>query len=85
VRAYSHGCIRLGKPVTLLNHITTNYSNKDMPTVQSWYDSLKTRHLILNKKLQVHTAYYTAYVDESGALKLFNDIYGFDRSQKLTF
>ncbi len=85
VRAYSHGCIRLGKPVTLLNHVTTHYSSKDIPTVKSWYDSLKTRHLILNKKLQVHTVYFTAYVDETGTLKLFNDIYGFDKSQKLTF
>ncbi len=84
-RCFSHGCIRLAKPKVLLNHITTNYSAKTMPVVQSWYDSLKTRHLILNKKLQVHTTYYTAYVDETGALKLFNDVYGFDKSQKLNF
>jgi len=84
-RAFSHGCVRLGKPKALLNHITTNYTEKTLPTVHSWYDSMKTRHLILNKKLQVHTAYYTAYVDEVGALKLFPDIYGFDKSQKLNF
>ena len=84
-RAFSHGCVRLGKPKALLNHITTNYTGKTLPTVHSWYDSMKTRHLILNKKLQVHTAYLTAYVDESGALKLFPDVYGFDKSQRLTF
>lgn len=83
IRCFSHGCIRLSKPVALLNHVTTHYSNKDLPTVKNWYDSLKTRHLILNKKLQVHTAYYTAYVDESGHLELFPDVYGFDRSQRL--
>ena len=85
VRTFSHGCIRLGKPKELLNHITTNYSSKTMPVVQDWYDSMKTKHLMLNKDLQVHTAYYTAYVDEAGALKLFPDVYGFDKSQKLTF
>jgi hypothetical protein len=84
-RCFSHGCIRLGKPKLLLDHITTNYSTKDIPTVEKWYDSMKTKHLILNKKLQVHTAYYTAYVDESGSLKLFPDVYGFDKSQKLNF
>jgi murein L,D-transpeptidase YcbB/YkuD len=84
-RCFSHGCIRLGKPKELLNHITTHYSNKSIETVKSWYDSMKTKHLILNKPLQVHTAYYTAYVDESGALKLFPDVYGFDKSQRLTF
>ncbi len=85
VRTFSHGCIRLGKPKELLNHITTKYSSKTMPVVQDWYDSMKTKHLMLNKDLQVHTAYYTAYVDEAGALKLFPDVYGFDKSQKLTF
>lgn len=85
VRTFSHGCIRLGKPIALLNHITTNYTNKDIPTVKAWQDSMKTKHLILNKKLQVHTAYLTAYVNEAGALKLFPDVYGFDKSQKLIF
>ena len=84
-RAFSHGCIRLGKPKALLNHITANYSAKTLPTVNSWYESVKTKHLILNKDLQVHTAYYTAYVNETGALKLFPDVYGFDKSQKLNF
>lgn len=84
-RAFSHGCIRLGKPKELLRHITTQYSDQTMQTVQAWYDSLKTKHLILNKPLQVHTAYFTAYVDELGNLRTFNDIYGFDKSQKLNF
>ena len=85
VRAFSHGCIRLSKPHELLNHITQNYSNKSIEMVQKWYDSMKTRHLILNRPLAVHTAYFTAYVDELGDLRLFNDIYGFDKSQKLNF
>jgi len=84
-RCFSHGCIRLGKPKALLNHITTNYSTKTLPAVDSWYKSLKTKHLILNKNLQVHIVYYTAYVDETGNLKLFSDVYGFDKSQKLNF
>lgn len=84
-RAYSHGCIRLSKPTLLLNHITTNYSEKDMPSVQNWYDSLKTRHLQLNKSLHVHTVYFTAYVDKTGILKLYPDVYGFDKSQRLNF
>jgi murein L,D-transpeptidase YcbB/YkuD len=85
VRAFSHGCIRLGKPQSLLDHITTHYSSQTLPTVKKWYDSMKTRHLILNKPLQVHTAYFTAYVDEDGQLRMFNDIYGFDKSQHLNF
>ncbi|MEA1879967.1 MAG: L,D-transpeptidase family protein [Campylobacterota bacterium] len=85
VRAYSHGCIRLGKPMRLLNYIATNYTNKSLGLVNTWYKSLKTKHLVLNKPLEVHTAYFTAYVNELGKLKLYNDIYGFDASQKLNF
>ena len=84
-RAFSHGCIRLSKPKTLLKHVTSHYSAKAPATVESWYVGKKTKHLLLNKPLQVHTAYFTAYVDELGALKLFNDIYGFDKSQRLNF
>ena len=85
VRTFSHGCVRLGKPVTLLNHITTHYTKESLATVKKWYKSLKTKHLRLTKPLQVHLVYFTAYVDESGKLKLFNDIYGFDKSQRLNF
>jgi len=85
VRAYSHGCVRLEKPSTLLNYVTTNYTNKSNKQVKRWYDSYKTHHLNIEKRVMVHTAYLTAYVSEDGKLYLFNDIYGYDKSQKLTF
>lgn len=85
VRAYSHGCVRLEKPVTMLKYITKHYTSKSTDQVKEWYDSLKTHHLALTKRLPVHTAYLTTYVDECGNLLIFNDIYGFDKSQKLNF
>lgn len=83
VRAFSHGCVRLSKPKTLLKCITAKYSNEKKETVEKWYKSTKTKHLRVSKPLPVHMVYYTAYVDEKGALTLFNDIYGFDKSQRL--
>lgn len=85
VRTYSHGCVRLEKPVTLLKHISKNYTANSDEEVKVWYDSLKTHHMGLKKKLPVHTAYLTTYVNECGDLLVFNDIYGFDKSQKLNF
>ncbi len=84
-RAFSHGCIRLEKPVSLLRHITTYYTNQNNETVKKWYDSLKTHHLKINKRLMVHTAYLTSYMNKSGKILMFNDVYGFDKSQKLNF
>ncbi len=85
VRTYSHGCVRLEKPVVMLDHISQNYTSNTPEEVKEWYDSLKTKHMGLNKKLPVHTAYLTTYVDECGDLLSFRDIYGFDKSQKLNF
>jgi hypothetical protein len=85
VRTYSHGCVRLEKPVVMLDYISKNYTEKTPEEVEEWYDSLETHHMGLTKKLPVHTAYLTTYVDECGDLLVLNDIYGFDKSQKLNF
>lgn len=85
IRTFSHGCIRLGKPKALLNHVTTHYSSEALPTVKKWYNSTKTKHLMLSKELRVHTVYFTAFISESGVLKRYPDVYGFDKSQKLNF
>jgi murein L,D-transpeptidase YcbB/YkuD len=85
VRTYSHGCVRLEKPMTMLKHISKNYTSNSDEEVKEWYDSLETKHMGLSKKLPVHTAYLTTYVDECGDLLSFRDIYGFDKLQKLNF
>ncbi len=85
VRTYSHGCVRLEKPIVMLKYITKHYTSQNPEQVKEWYDSLKTHHLALSRRLPVHTAYLTAYVDECNDLLIFNDIYGFDKSQKLNF
>jgi murein L,D-transpeptidase YcbB/YkuD len=69
----------------MLEHISNHYTSKTPEEVKEWYDSLETHHIGLTKKLPVHTAYLTTYVDECGDLLVFNDIYGFDKSQKLNF
>jgi len=85
VRTYSHGCIRLEKPKTMLSHIIGNYTAKSVEEGWQMYDSLKTHYIALNRPLPVHTAYLTAYVEDDGKLYLFNDIYGYDSIQKLKF
>ena len=83
VRAYSHGCVRLGEPMKMMRFLATHYSNTPMEKVKEYYESKKTHYIPIVKRLPVHTAYLTAYVAEDGKLYLFNDIYGYDRLQKL--
>ena len=85
VRAYSHGCVRLEKPQELLKYISTHYTDESYEKVKGKYNSYKTYHLKLNKPVLVHTAYLTAYIEEDGKLLMFNDIYGYDKSQRLNF
>jgi len=85
VRAFSHGCVRLENPKYMLEYISKNYTAHDYEDVKKKYDSYKTHYLKVNRRLPVHTAYLTTYVDESGKLLTFSDIYGFDKSQKLNY
>jgi hypothetical protein len=85
VRMYSHGCIRLQKPNDMLRYIVTHYTNTSWESAVQMYDSLKTHYIHLTKRLFVHTAYFTMYIDDDGMLQEFKDIYDFDRLQQLNF
>ncbi|MFC2073518.1 L,D-transpeptidase family protein [Campylobacterota bacterium] len=85
VRTYSHGCVRLEKPIAMLEYISKNYTSTSPEKIKEEYDSLKTHYVKITKRLPVHTSYLTTYVDECGQLLVLNDIYGFDKSQKLNF
>ena len=84
-RAYSHGCVRLHRPQDMLEFISKNYTAHDYADVTTKYDSKKTHYLKITKRLPVHTAYLTTYVNESGELLSFADPYGYDKSQQLNF
>jgi murein L,D-transpeptidase YcbB/YkuD len=85
VRTYSHGCVRLEKPNVMLDHISKHYTSTNPEDIKKKYDSLKTHYVKITKRLPVHTAYFTTYMDECNNLLVFPDIYGFDESQKLNF
>ena len=81
-RAFSHGCIRLEKPLKLLGHLSTFYTKQKFEEVGAILKEKKTRYVSLAQKIPVHIVYLTAYV-EDGMVHFFNDIYGYDRMQKL--
>ncbi len=67
VRAYSHGCIRLEKPISLLNELGYNYSTK------------KNKWITLKKQIPVYVEYHTVWVDDDGIIQFRNDIYGYEK------
>ena len=85
VRAYSHGCVRLAKPSVMLDHVSRHYTSTPPEEIQEKYDSLKTHYIKVTKRLPVHTSYCTVYMDECNNILHFDDIYRYDRLQKLNF
>lgn len=82
-RAYSHGCIRLSKPLFLLNYLADKGNLKaSRSEVKKILDSMKTTTVWLNEPIAVHIEYMTAYVDAKGRLNFYPDVYGYDSIQK---
>ncbi len=78
-RAFSHGCVRVYKPV--------NFADKILSTVPGWSPNrirqvLESRELTrvnLPKHLPVHIVYATVWAGKNGAINFRPDIYGRDR------
>ncbi len=81
-RAYSHGCIRLEKPLRLLAKLASGYTKQRFEEVGQILKAKKTKYVNLQRYIPVHIVYLTAYVD-NGMVNFFNDVYGFDRITKL--
>jgi len=85
IRAVSHGCVRLQHPLALIKHVSTYYTKRSYKSVRKIYDSRRMKTISLSKKLPIHISYITAYISKNGSLHFYNDIYGYDRIQKLNF
>jgi len=81
VRAFSHGCIRLSKPIELLETFSTFNDNVDFEKAQERLQGTKKEFLNLTEKVPVDVVYLTAYVDYDGVLQFRDDIYGYDNMQ----
>jgi murein L,D-transpeptidase YcbB/YkuD len=78
-RSFSHGCIRLEKPVELASWIL-----KDDPhwTYQSLSDVIKSnarKVISIRNPLEIHLLYWTAWADAQGHIHFHKDIYKRDQ------
>ncbi len=80
-RALSHGCVRLENPVRLAEYLLGNDSRWDGAKIREAMSSGEEKHVKLPAPLPVHLMYWTARVDEGGAIYFFQDIYGHDARQ----
>lgn len=78
VRAYSHGCVRIGDPFDLATALLSQQSSDPRGMFDRALRNQKETWLALNPVVPVHLVYFTAFPDESGEIRFVKDVYGRD-------
>ncbi len=77
-RAFSHGCVRVRDPLRYAE-IMLGEQGWTQARIQRELATGREIEVKLEQKTPVHIAYITAWVDDSGEVKTFRDIYGHDK------
>ncbi len=80
-RAFSHGCVRVDDAFRFAETVLGRANGWSEQRVKKLIGG-KERYVYLPKPLPVYLEYFTAFVDESGALQLRDDVYGYSRRVK---
>jgi L,D-transpeptidase YcbB len=78
VRAFSHGCIRLGDPFDFAYTLLGRQTDAPQATFKSYLDKGRENELRLDAPVPVHLVYFTAWPNAAGGMDYFRDIYGRD-------
>ncbi len=75
-RALSHGCVRVDQPFELAEAVLGRDRGWTAARVEGMVGG-DERTVNLPRPVQVHINYFTAFVDETGQLRLRDDVYGY--------
>lgn len=78
MRAISHGCVRLEKPLDFALALFGNTDKYRLIEKDMTSDKTEPTDLALPKKMPVYITYVTCWTDESGQLQFRPDVYGLD-------
>lgn len=81
VRAFSHGCMRIEKPVELAVYLLSDQPSWTRQRIEEAAAAGRERAVRVRKPLPVHVLYWTAWADAGGVLHLRDDVY--DRDAEL--
>jgi murein L,D-transpeptidase YcbB/YkuD len=79
-RAFSHGCVRVGKPRELAIEILKQDPTWTPERIDKAMHAGKENWVSLKKKIPVYIGYFTAWVDRKGELNFYKDVYQRDES-----
>ncbi len=79
-RTLSHGCLRLRNPLRVAELVLAHDKGWDAAKVEALAKSGPLNNQVLiDKRIPMHIAYFTAWVDDKGVLKTYSDIYGHEK------
>lgn len=78
-RAFSHGCIRVYKPLEFGVSVLRDQPGWTLQRLQSVVATRKTTRVKLDQKVPVHIMYATAWRGEGGSVEFRKDIYSRDK------
>ncbi len=79
VRTFSHGCIRIEKPLDLAEYVLRGDPEWTRDAILTTIERAKEKTVWLPEPIPVYIQYWTAWVDQAGTVQFRNDIYGYDQ------
>jgi murein L,D-transpeptidase YcbB/YkuD len=79
-RAFSHGCVRVGKARELAAALMTDMPDWSEERREAVLADWTTHSVHLRTPMPLHVTYQTAWVDEAGHLQFVDDVYGRDQA-----
>ncbi|HIC78957.1 MAG TPA: murein L,D-transpeptidase, partial [Sulfurovum sp.] len=80
-RAFSHGCVRLSQPFSLLKSIAKYEPTISPERINSIITSKKKTEVDITQDIPIHLVYLTTWVNSNNELMFGDDIYEYDRYQ----
>lgn len=83
VRTFSHGCIRIEKPLELATYLLQYDPYWTSENLIKTIEAKKERKIDLDIPVKVHICYFTSWIDEENNPNFREDIYGYDKDLEL--
>lgn len=79
MRDFSHGCVRIEKPLELAEFALSNQLEWSRENIELAMQSPNMKRVMLKKSIPVLFFYTTAYADQNDEVAFYRDIYGHDK------
>ena len=84
-RDFSHGCVRLEKPIELAKYMLADMPEWNESRIRSTINGGEEKWVTLPKRVQVYIVYFTSWVDNDGNVHFREDLYGHDKRLKQAY